>query len=161
MRTIKKYSNRRLYDTQDSRYLNLEDLARIVIGGDDVRVVDAATGADLTRTVLLQVLLEVQGGARLFPPGLLHRIIRFGGDSPWHRAALQQLGAGLELLDAQLGHLERTFGYRAAPPPGPAPGSAARSASVAPEAGEPEPAPGAAASDPAAGGPTTAGPAGD
>ncbi len=110
VRTIKKYSNRRLYDTTDSRYLNLEELARIVISGEDVEVVDASSGADLTRPVLLQVLLEIQGGARLFPPGLLHRIIRFGGDHPLQRAALQQLGAGLELLDAQLRQLERTLG---------------------------------------------------
>lgn len=130
MRSIKKYSNRRLYDTVDSRYVNLEELAALVRAGHDLEIVDATTGADLTRGVLLQILLEVQDGERLFPPGLLHRIIRYGGDHPLQRAALQQVGAGLELLDAQMRQMERQLSWMrpSSPPPAPPPASAAPAA---------------------------------
>ena len=140
MRTIKKYSNRRLYDTTDSRYVNLEDLAGLIRAGEQVRVLDAKTDADLTRDVLLQVVLEAQDGARLFPAGLLHRIIRFGGDHPLQRAALQQVGAGLELLDAQVSQLERSMGWLGAVPGVHRPEPSARpAAAAAPPAGEPPP----------------------
>ena len=107
MRIVKKYSNRRLYDTEASAYVNLDELSALVRGGEEVKVVDAKTGDDLTRAVLLQVLLEQEGGAALFPTGLLHRMIRFGGTAPFHKALLGQLGTGMELLDAQLSQLER------------------------------------------------------
>jgi polyhydroxyalkanoate synthesis repressor PhaR len=55
---IKKYGNRRLYDTAGSRYVNLDDLAALVRQGKDVRVVDAATGRDLTRVILTQIITE-------------------------------------------------------------------------------------------------------
>lgn len=137
MRTIKKYSNRRLYDTTDSRYVNLDDLAVLIRGGEQVRVLDAKSDADLTRDVLLQVLLEAQDGARLFPPGLLHRIIRFGGDHPLQRAALQQVGAGLELLDAQVSQLERSMGWMGAVPGAQRPAAAPAAPTGAPAAAPP------------------------
>jgi polyhydroxyalkanoate synthesis repressor PhaR len=55
---IKKYENRRLYDVSNSRYVNLDDVARILQQGDDVRVVDAATGDDITRLILTQIIVE-------------------------------------------------------------------------------------------------------
>ena len=55
---IKKYENRRLYDATNSRYVNLEEVAQILKNGDDVRVVDAATGADITRLILTQIIVE-------------------------------------------------------------------------------------------------------
>ena len=55
---IKKYENRRLYDTTNSRYVNLEEVAQLVQSGKDVEVVDAATGEDLTRLVLTQIIVE-------------------------------------------------------------------------------------------------------
>jgi polyhydroxyalkanoate synthesis repressor PhaR len=55
---IKKYGNRRLYDTSSSAYVNLEDLAKMVRNGTDVQVVDASTGADLTRVTLTQIIVE-------------------------------------------------------------------------------------------------------
>lgn len=55
---IKKYENRRLYDSSNSRYVNLDDLAQMVREGADIRVVDAATGEDLTRLVLTQIIVE-------------------------------------------------------------------------------------------------------
>ena len=111
MRVIKKYSNRRLYDTTASRYVNLDELGALVRSGEEVQVLDASSGDDLTRVLLLQVLIETSGGADLFPIGLLHRIIRTRGDSPAQRAALQQLAMGLELLDGQVTRFERQFGW--------------------------------------------------
>lgn len=55
---IKKYENRRLYDVTNSRYVNLDDVARLLQQGDEVRVVDAATGDDITRLVLTQIIVE-------------------------------------------------------------------------------------------------------
>lgn len=55
---IKKYENRRLYDVTNSRYVNLDDVAKILQNGDDVRVVDASTGDDITRLILTQIIVE-------------------------------------------------------------------------------------------------------
>ena len=117
MRIIKKYSNRRLYDTEASAYVNLDDLSGLVREGVELRVLDVSSGEDLTRAVLLQVLLEQEGGAGLFPVGLLHRMIRFGGAAPFHKALLGQLATGMELLDAQLTQLERQWGWMKAEAP--------------------------------------------
>ncbi len=73
---IKKYENRRLYDTSSSRYVNLEDLATMVRKGLDVHVVDAKTGDDLTRTTLMQVIAEdARGGPAGLPLELLRQLI--------------------------------------------------------------------------------------
>jgi polyhydroxyalkanoate synthesis repressor PhaR len=71
--TIKKYPNRRLYDTSARRYVNLEDLAGMVRKGTDVRVVDARTGEDLTRVVLTQIIVEDAKGQ---PAGLPLELLR-------------------------------------------------------------------------------------
>lgn len=81
VRIIKKYSNRRLYDTEASRYITLEELAERVREGDDVRVVDAKTGADLTQATLAQIILESRGAAKLLPVPLLTQLIRMGDDA--------------------------------------------------------------------------------
>lgn len=73
---VKKYPNRRLYDTSESRYITLEDLAGRIRKGKDVQVVDAQSGADLTQTTLTQIILESRGGAKLLPVPLLLRLIR-------------------------------------------------------------------------------------
>lgn len=106
MRIIKKYSNRRLYDTEVSGYINLDRLAALIQAGTRVQVVDAKTGADLTRGVLVQVLREVEGGLGLMPVGLLHRMIRMGTPSPTVSVLSRPLAAGLERLDAQLSRVE-------------------------------------------------------
>jgi len=72
---IKKYPNRRLYDTEQSRYITLAELAETVRGGRRVEVVDSKTGDDLTRAVLLQVILEEQDRLDLLPIELLHHVI--------------------------------------------------------------------------------------
>lgn len=78
---VKKYSNRRLYDTQSSRYITLEELADKVRTGTDVRVVDAQTGADLTQVTLTQIILESRGGGKLLPVPVLQRLVRMGDDA--------------------------------------------------------------------------------
>ena len=80
METIKKYSNRRLYDTSTSSYITLEELAEKIRSGTDVRVVTAKTEEDITQEVLAQIILESRGAARLLPVPLLMRLIRMGED---------------------------------------------------------------------------------
>ncbi len=80
-RTIKKYSNRRLYDTADSRYITLDELADIVRDGSDVRVVDASSGEDLTQQTLTQIIIESRNAARLLPVSLLTQLVRLGDDA--------------------------------------------------------------------------------
>jgi len=75
---VKKYGNRRLYDTDESRYITLEELAGSVRQGKDVRVVDAKSGEDLTTATLAQIIIEGRGAARLLPPALLVQLIRMG-----------------------------------------------------------------------------------
>ncbi len=75
---VKKYSNRRLYDTSASRYVTLDELAAKIKDGEDARVVDAKTGEDLTQATLAQIIIESRGGARLLPVPLLIQLIRLG-----------------------------------------------------------------------------------
>src|SRR5207248_5518125 len=78
---VKKYGNRRLYDTEESRYITLEELAGTVRQGKDVHVVDAKTGEDLTTATLAQIIIEGRGAGRLLPPALLVQLIRMGDDA--------------------------------------------------------------------------------
>ena len=80
-RLIKKYPNRRLYDTEQSRYITLDELSSLVRDGAFVRVVDAREGTDLTRQVLTQVILEQQDRLDVLPVELLHLVIRVTGTS--------------------------------------------------------------------------------
>lgn len=78
---VKKYGNRRLYDTDQSRYVTLEQVGEIVRGGEEVRVADAKTGEDLTAATLAQIVIEGRGAARLLPVPLLVQLIRMGDDA--------------------------------------------------------------------------------
>ena len=81
-RLIKKYPNRRLYDTQTSTYVTLSDIKNLVMGNEVFKVVDAKTEEDLTRNILLQIILEEEaGGAPVFSTQMLSQIIRFYGNS--------------------------------------------------------------------------------
>jgi len=81
-RILKKYPNRRLYDTHGSSYVTLADVKRMVLAGDDFEVRDAKTGDDLTRSILLQIILEEEsGGLPMFSTTMLSQIIRFYGHS--------------------------------------------------------------------------------
>ena len=81
--TIKKYANRRLYNTGTSTYVTLEDLAGMVKTGEDFVVYDAKTGEDITRSVLAQIIFEQENkeGQSLLPIAFLRQLIRFYGDS--------------------------------------------------------------------------------
>lgn len=76
MLLVKKYANRRLYDTSQSRYVTLDELAERIRGGQQLRVEDAKTGADLTQSVLAQIILESRGAAKLLPSSFLAQLIR-------------------------------------------------------------------------------------
>lgn len=79
---IKKYANRRLYNTGTSTYVTLEDLAVMVKGEEDFVVFDAKSGEDITRSVLTQIIFEQEGkGQNLLPVTFLRQLIRFYGDS--------------------------------------------------------------------------------
>lgn len=137
---VKKYGNRRLYDTAASRYITLEELAAIVKGGEEVRVVDAKTGDDLTTPTLAQIIVEGRGVARLLPLPLLVQLIRMGDDAlaeffgqyvTWSLEAYLQAKQGAQAMspfgpffNSAFGGsgLSRMFGLgqtppRAAPPP--------------------------------------------
>jgi polyhydroxyalkanoate synthesis repressor PhaR len=81
--TIKKYANRRLYNTGTSTYVTLEDLAAMVKSGEDFVVYDAKSGDDITRSVLTQIIFEQENkeGQNLLPITFLRQLIRFYGDS--------------------------------------------------------------------------------
>ncbi len=79
-RVIKKYPNRRLYDTSTSTYVTLAEVKQLVMNGESVAVRDAKSGEDLTRSILLQIILEEEaGGAPMFSEAALANIIRFYG----------------------------------------------------------------------------------
>jgi polyhydroxyalkanoate synthesis repressor PhaR len=81
MIVIRKYANRRLYDTSASRYVTIEDLATMVKADIDFRVVDVASGQDLTRFTLVQIILDIESeGHQMLPIGVLRQLIRFYGD---------------------------------------------------------------------------------
>jgi polyhydroxyalkanoate synthesis repressor PhaR len=91
-RLIKKYPNRRLYDTQTSTYITLSDVKQLVLETEEFKVLDAKTSEDLTRSILLQIILEEEsGGLPMFSSPMLSQIIRFYG-----HAMQGMMGAYLE-----------------------------------------------------------------
>lgn len=94
---IKKYENRRLYDVTNSRYVNLDDVARILQQGDDIRVVDAASGDDITRLILTQIIVE---GAKApdsgFPLDILRDMVIASGRAS-QESAIRYTKAMLDL----------------------------------------------------------------
>src|SRR5438046_6993738 len=81
-RILKKYPNRRLYDTHSSGYITLADVKRMVLEGLEFEVRDAKTGEELTRSILLQIILEEEtGGVPMFSTSMLAQIIRFYGNA--------------------------------------------------------------------------------
>ncbi len=81
MDIIKKYSNRRLYDSEESRYITLDELAEKIRGGTDVQVLDAKAGTDITQSTLTQIIMESRGAAKLLPVPLLTQLIRMQEDA--------------------------------------------------------------------------------
>lgn len=79
-RIIKKYANRRLYDTEESRYVTLKDIKNIIAMGTDVTIIDDTNGQDITRALLLQIVSEQElGGTPLLNETVLNQLIRFYG----------------------------------------------------------------------------------
>src|SRR5690606_14104134 len=82
VRIIKKYPNRRLYDTEISSYITLEDVRQLIVDGEAFVVRDARSGNDITRSVLMQIIAEhEEHGQPIFTTELLTQVIRFRGDS--------------------------------------------------------------------------------
>ncbi len=100
-RVIKKYPNRRLYDTELSRYITLADLQELVIAGERFVVRDTSSGEDITRNIMLQIIAEREsGGDPLFTTDILSRFIRFYGAS-MQGAFSAYLERSLSLFDQQ------------------------------------------------------------
>lgn len=98
IRIIKKYPNRRLYDTEVSRYITLEEVRQLVMENVKFRVQDKNTHEDITRSILLQVISEQEeGGDPIFTAELLTRIIRFYGD-PMQASITRYLELSLQLF---------------------------------------------------------------
>ena len=109
-RVIKKYPNRRLYDTEISSYVTLEDVRQLIVEGEEFEVRDARTGADLTRSVLLQILAEHEDiGQPIFSTQLLTTVIRFYGDS-LQGIIGSYLERSIQLFSAQQQQLRGTLG---------------------------------------------------
>jgi polyhydroxyalkanoate synthesis repressor PhaR len=94
-RLIKRYDNRKLYDTEAKRYVSLRDLAGMVRDGEEVLVTDNASGADLTSQTLAKIIVEEETGERL-EPQFLHGLLRWGGRKTV--SGVEQLQKGVDRL---------------------------------------------------------------
>ena len=150
-RVIKRYANRKLYDQQASRYVSLDDLLALIRAGEDVQVLDAATGDDLTSVTLAQVILERERGSRGvggLPAAFLHQVIRHG--ETWQEFVTTSMRASLEGMLTTQRQADRFFRDWAART-GMLPGVLPPLAGEASEAAEPtQPAPEAPAAPEAA-----------
>ncbi len=120
---IKRYSNRKLYDTQESRYVTLEEIEEMIRAGKEISVVDAATGEDLTSVSLAQIILENERNRRAaLPSAFLHQLIKHG--EAWQDFAQKTMKSSLEGLVSSQRELDRVFRDWASragwgPPPSP------------------------------------------
>ena len=100
-RLIKKYPNRRLYDTQDSRYITLDDARQMVLDAEPFKVVDQKTGEDLTRSILLQIIMEQESqGEPLFNSEILAEYIV---ETPFWQTPVDRHLTAFEALDRNAG----------------------------------------------------------
>ena len=105
---IKRYSNRKLYDTQESRYVTLEELEQMIRTGKEIRVTDAGTGEDLTSVTLAQILLENERAHRAtLPTALLHQLIKHG--EAWQDFVQRSLRTSLEGIVTSQRDADRIF----------------------------------------------------
>ena len=94
---IKRYSNRKLYDTQESRYVTLEELEELIRAGKEISVVDVSTGEDLTSVTLAQIILENERNRRAaLPTAFLHQLIKHG--EAWQDFVQKSLKSSLESI---------------------------------------------------------------
>jgi len=105
---IKRYSNRKLYDTQESRYVTLEEIEEMIRGGREVSVVDAATGEDLTSVTLTQIILDNERNHRAsLPTAFLHQLIKHG--EAWQEFVQKSLRSSLEGIITSQREADRVF----------------------------------------------------
>ena len=102
VRLIKKYPNRRLNDTRTSTYINPSDVKKLVLKKESLTVIDAKTGDDLTRSILLQIILEAEAaGAPMFSSDMLAQMIRFYGTATQGVVGQYMEGSMRSFLDMQ------------------------------------------------------------
>jgi len=119
---IKRYSNRKLYDTQESRYVTLEELEELIRAGKEISVVDVSTGEDLTSVTLAQIILENERNHRAtLPTAFLHQLIKHG--EAWQDFVQKSLKSSLEGILTSQREADRVFrewagraGWLQAPP---------------------------------------------
>jgi polyhydroxyalkanoate synthesis repressor PhaR len=119
---IKRYSNRKLYDTQESRYVTLEEIEEMIRGGKEISVVDASSGEDLTSVTLAQIILENERNRRAaLPSAFLHQLIKHG--EAWQDFVQRSMRSSLEGVISSQREMDRVFrewatraGWGAVPP---------------------------------------------
>ena len=129
---IKRYSNRKLYDTQESRYVTLEEIEEMIRGGKEISVVDASSGEDLTSVTLAQIILENERNRRAaLPSAFLHQLIKHG--EAWQDFVQRSMRSSLEGLVTSQREMDRVFrdwaaraGWGATPAPPPKAGETRR-----------------------------------
>jgi polyhydroxyalkanoate synthesis repressor PhaR len=105
---IKRYSNRKLYDTQESRYVTLEEIEEMIRGGREISVVDAASGEDLTSVTLTQIILENERTRRAsLPSAFLHQLIKHG--ESWQDFVQKSMRSSFEGIISSQRDMERIF----------------------------------------------------
>jgi len=105
---IKRYSNRKLYDTQESRYVTLEELEELIRAGREISVVDVSTGEDLTSVTLAQIILENERSRRAgLPTAFLHQLIKHG--EAWQDFVQKSMKSSLEGIMSSQREAERVF----------------------------------------------------
>jgi polyhydroxyalkanoate synthesis repressor PhaR len=107
---IKRYANRKLYNTESSRYITLKGIAELIEAGEDVRVVDNETGEDITSVALSQILVDSERESRSVPKTLLSDLIQRGGDALYGalRRGVGDASEGLEEIQRNVRRLIRT-----------------------------------------------------
>jgi polyhydroxyalkanoate synthesis repressor PhaR len=109
-RIIKKYPNRRLYDTEASKYITLQNLKNLIAGGACVKVLDSNTDEDITRSILLQIIIEAESaGEPMFNAPMLQQIIRFYGGT-LQGVFARYLEESLQLFTKQQAQMRETMG---------------------------------------------------
>jgi len=105
---VKRYSNRKLYDTEESRYVTLDEIEEMIRGGKEIAVVDAATGEDLTSVTLTQIILENERNRRAnLPSAFLHQLIKHG--EAWQDLVQRSMKSSLENIMGSQREMERVW----------------------------------------------------
>jgi polyhydroxyalkanoate synthesis repressor PhaR len=105
---IKRYSNRKLYDTQESRYVTLDEIEEMIRAGKEIAVVDASSGEDLTSVTLTQIILENERSRRsALPTAFLHQLIKHG--EAWQDFVQRSMQSSMEGIVSSQREMERVF----------------------------------------------------